>query len=108
MKDESGRSVMRALHAGDGDGGGVAAGLLGSGVQVGEAERVPPRRTLTRALARERAPVEREYPLRGVAAVRDRSVYLRHAARCSIEPAANSSPRSQRSSPGTPPNGPRA
>lgn len=44
-------------------------------------ERVPSRRTL----ARELAPVEREYPLRGVAAVRDRPVYLRHAARYRAE-----------------------
>lgn len=47
---------------------------------VEEGERVPSRRTVARALARELRPVEREYPLRGVAAVRDRSVYLRHVA----------------------------
>jgi putative transposase len=48
---------------------------------VEEGERVPSRRTVARALERELRPVEREHPRRGVAAVRDRSVYLRHAAR---------------------------
>lgn len=48
---------------------------------VEDGERVPSRRAVARALARELRPIEREYPLRGAAAIRERSVYLRHEAR---------------------------
>ena len=46
-----------------------------------EGEAVPSRRTLARAFERALSPIERDFARRGDAAVRDRTVYLRHEAR---------------------------
>ena len=46
-----------------------------------EGEAVPSLRTLARAFERALSPIERDFARRGDAAVRDRTVYLRHEAR---------------------------